>query len=210
MGYCPQFDAIDELLTGMEHLYLYARLRGVPESEIPRVSNAPAASRLQLSKDVSSCCLNEPCSACIAMKGSVNSRGCSTVSLQDGCDGCVFAPPCRWRSGAFRSWVWQSMPAAVQGPTVEATSANSPQLLQWLVALPLCCWWVSRWYWTHLLFEFLGFMQGFVNKMVYGSRWEAIWVQSSLASNVFPHWQATVRFDWIWHESEIFAICWRR
>uniref|UniRef100_A0A3P9K113 ATP-binding cassette, sub-family A (ABC1), member 4b n=1 Tax=Oryzias latipes TaxID=8090 RepID=A0A3P9K113_ORYLA len=36
MGYCPQFDAIDELLTGMEHLYLYARLRGVPESEIPR------------------------------------------------------------------------------------------------------------------------------------------------------------------------------
>ncbi|TSK13580.1 Retinal-specific ATP-binding cassette transporter [Bagarius yarrelli] len=34
MGYCPQFDAIDELLTGREHLYLYARLRGVPESEI--------------------------------------------------------------------------------------------------------------------------------------------------------------------------------
>ncbi|XP_072219952.1 retinal-specific phospholipid-transporting ATPase ABCA4-like [Leuresthes tenuis] len=38
MGYCPQFDAIDELLTGREHLYLYARLRGVPESEIPRVA----------------------------------------------------------------------------------------------------------------------------------------------------------------------------
>lgn len=38
MGYCPQFDAIDDLLTGREHLYLYARLRGVPESEIPRVS----------------------------------------------------------------------------------------------------------------------------------------------------------------------------
>lgn len=38
MGYCPQFDAIDELLTGREHLYLYARLRGVPESEIGRVS----------------------------------------------------------------------------------------------------------------------------------------------------------------------------
>lgn len=43
MGYCPQFDAIDELLTGREHLYLYARLRGVPESEIPRVSGTPAA-----------------------------------------------------------------------------------------------------------------------------------------------------------------------
>lgn len=34
------------------------------------------------------------------------------------------------------------------------------------------------------LFGFLGVMQGFINGMVYGSRWEAIWVQSSLASNV--------------------------
>ncbi|XP_078147403.1 retinal-specific phospholipid-transporting ATPase ABCA4a isoform X1 [Centroberyx gerrardi] len=38
MGYCPQFAAIDELLTGREHLHLYARLRGVPESEISRVA----------------------------------------------------------------------------------------------------------------------------------------------------------------------------
>lgn len=27
-------------------------------------------------------------------------------------------------------------------------------------------------------------MQGFINEMLYESRWEAIWVQSSLASNV--------------------------
>ncbi|XP_019523093.1 PREDICTED: retinal-specific ATP-binding cassette transporter [Hipposideros armiger] len=39
MGYCPQFDAIDDLLTGREHLYLYARLRGVPAEEIERVAN---------------------------------------------------------------------------------------------------------------------------------------------------------------------------
>ncbi|XP_053776570.1 retinal-specific phospholipid-transporting ATPase ABCA4 isoform X3 [Desmodus rotundus] len=39
MGYCPQFDAIDELLTGREHLHLYARLRGVPAEEIERVAN---------------------------------------------------------------------------------------------------------------------------------------------------------------------------
>lgn len=58
MGYCPQFDAIDELLTGREHLYLYARLRGVPESEISRVSSTPAALHLQLSEDVSFGCLN--------------------------------------------------------------------------------------------------------------------------------------------------------
>lgn len=37
MGYCPQFDAIDDLLTGREHLHLYARLRGVPAEEIKRV-----------------------------------------------------------------------------------------------------------------------------------------------------------------------------
>ncbi|XP_068444522.1 phospholipid-transporting ATPase ABCA1-like [Clinocottus analis] len=38
MGYCPQFDAIDELLTGQEHLELYARLRGVPEKEVTMVA----------------------------------------------------------------------------------------------------------------------------------------------------------------------------
>ncbi|XP_025018889.1 retinal-specific ATP-binding cassette transporter [Python bivittatus] len=38
MGYCPQFDAIDELLTGREHLCLYARLRGVPAAEVERVA----------------------------------------------------------------------------------------------------------------------------------------------------------------------------
>uniref|UniRef100_A0A672JTZ2 Zgc:172302 n=1 Tax=Salarias fasciatus TaxID=181472 RepID=A0A672JTZ2_SALFA len=34
MGYCPQFDAISDLLTGREHLELYARLRGVPEESV--------------------------------------------------------------------------------------------------------------------------------------------------------------------------------
>uniref|UniRef100_A0A3Q2Q6M2 ATP-binding cassette sub-family A member 1-like n=1 Tax=Fundulus heteroclitus TaxID=8078 RepID=A0A3Q2Q6M2_FUNHE len=38
LGYCPQFDAIDDLLTGREHLELYARLRGVPETEISMVA----------------------------------------------------------------------------------------------------------------------------------------------------------------------------
>ncbi|CAJ0932906.1 unnamed protein product, partial [Ranitomeya imitator] len=39
MGYCPQFDAIDELLTGREHLQLYARLRGVPQDEVAVVAD---------------------------------------------------------------------------------------------------------------------------------------------------------------------------
>ncbi|XP_033029913.1 phospholipid-transporting ATPase ABCA1 [Lacerta agilis] len=37
MGYCPQFDAINELLTGREHLELFALLRGVPEKEVCKV-----------------------------------------------------------------------------------------------------------------------------------------------------------------------------
>lgn len=37
MGYCPQFDAIDDLLTGREQLEFYARLRGVPEEEVAMV-----------------------------------------------------------------------------------------------------------------------------------------------------------------------------
>eukprot|EP00117_Sycon_ciliatum_P049261 scpid17073/ scgid34952/ Retinal-specific ATP-binding cassette transporter; ATP-binding cassette sub-family A member 4; RIM ABC transporter; Stargardt disease protein len=32
-GYCPQFDALDELLTAREHLHLYARLRGVDQEK---------------------------------------------------------------------------------------------------------------------------------------------------------------------------------
>lgn len=38
MGYCPQFDAITELLTGREHLEFFALLRGVPEKEVCKVS----------------------------------------------------------------------------------------------------------------------------------------------------------------------------
>lgn len=40
MGYCPQSDAIFDLLTGREHLELFARLRGVPEAQVAQV-NAP-------------------------------------------------------------------------------------------------------------------------------------------------------------------------
>ncbi|XP_029463774.1 ATP-binding cassette sub-family A member 12 [Rhinatrema bivittatum] len=37
IGYCPQEDALDELLTGSEHLYYYARLHGIPEARIKKV-----------------------------------------------------------------------------------------------------------------------------------------------------------------------------
>ncbi|KAJ3592037.1 hypothetical protein NHX12_007167 [Muraenolepis orangiensis] len=39
IGYCPQVDALDHLLTGKEHLYFYARIRGIPKREIDGVVN---------------------------------------------------------------------------------------------------------------------------------------------------------------------------
>ncbi|XP_006874597.1 PREDICTED: ATP-binding cassette sub-family A member 13-like [Chrysochloris asiatica] len=38
IGYCPQQDALDELLTGWEHLHYYCSLRGIPKQHIPEVS----------------------------------------------------------------------------------------------------------------------------------------------------------------------------
>ncbi|KAM6934409.1 glucosylceramide transporter ABCA12 [Xenentodon cancila] len=39
IGYCPQVDALDALLTGEEHLYFYARIRGISKREIDGVVN---------------------------------------------------------------------------------------------------------------------------------------------------------------------------
>uniref|UniRef100_A0A7N6BK81 ABC transporter domain-containing protein n=1 Tax=Anabas testudineus TaxID=64144 RepID=A0A7N6BK81_ANATE len=39
IGYCPQVDALDDLLTGEEHMYFYARIRGISKSEIKGVVN---------------------------------------------------------------------------------------------------------------------------------------------------------------------------
>lgn len=38
IGYCPQQDALDGLLTGREHLDYYCSLRGIPRQRIPEVS----------------------------------------------------------------------------------------------------------------------------------------------------------------------------
>jgi ATP-binding cassette subfamily A (ABC1) protein 3 len=40
MGYCPQFDALIDLLTGEETLYMFARLRGVKSHLIPPIVNS--------------------------------------------------------------------------------------------------------------------------------------------------------------------------
>uniref|UniRef100_A0A2K6G3B9 ATP binding cassette subfamily A member 12 n=1 Tax=Propithecus coquereli TaxID=379532 RepID=A0A2K6G3B9_PROCO len=38
IGYCPQEDALDDLVTVEEHLYFYARVHGIPEKDIKEVS----------------------------------------------------------------------------------------------------------------------------------------------------------------------------
>ncbi|XP_073910595.1 phospholipid-transporting ATPase ABCA7 isoform X3 [Castor canadensis] len=43
MGYCPQSDAIFELLTGREHLEFFARLRGVPEVHVAQIASSGLA-----------------------------------------------------------------------------------------------------------------------------------------------------------------------
>ena len=40
MGYCPQFDALDPLLTGREHLEFYARIRGIAWEDVKSVSGS--------------------------------------------------------------------------------------------------------------------------------------------------------------------------
>ena len=37
IGYCPQFDALNPLLTGRETLRFYARLRGLSENSVRKV-----------------------------------------------------------------------------------------------------------------------------------------------------------------------------
>ena len=41
VGYCPQFDALDDQLTGLEMLQFYARLRGIAKDNIDEVSSLP-------------------------------------------------------------------------------------------------------------------------------------------------------------------------
>ena len=55
IGYCPQFDALLERMTGRELLTMFARLRGIPEALIKDAVEAEI-SRLDLSKHASKQC----------------------------------------------------------------------------------------------------------------------------------------------------------
>jgi ATP-binding cassette subfamily A (ABC1) protein 3 len=55
VGYCPQFDALIERMTGRELLTMFARLRGIPEPLISQAVEAEVA-RLDLSKHAGKQC----------------------------------------------------------------------------------------------------------------------------------------------------------
>ena len=57
VGYCPQFDALIDRLTGREVLTMFSRLRGIPEKEIESAVKAEIE-RLDLTKHANELCGN--------------------------------------------------------------------------------------------------------------------------------------------------------
>ncbi|KAM6919010.1 retinal-specific phospholipid-transporting ATPase ABCA4-like [Xenentodon cancila] len=114
MGYCPQFDAIDELLTGREHLYLYARLRGVPESEIPRVAEW----------GIQKLGLTEYASSCAGTYSGGNKRKLSTAIAMIGCPALVLLDePTTGMDPHSRRFLWNAIMSVIQdGRAVVLTS----------------------------------------------------------------------------------------
>uniref|UniRef100_A0A8C6P4U4 P-type phospholipid transporter n=1 Tax=Nothobranchius furzeri TaxID=105023 RepID=A0A8C6P4U4_NOTFU len=116
MGYCPQFDAIDELLTGREHLHLYARLRGVPESEIRRVADW-AIQKLGLLEYAG-------CSAGTYSGG--NRRKLSTAISMIGCPALVLLDePTTGMDPLSRRFLWKSIMSVIQDQRAVVLTSHS-------------------------------------------------------------------------------------
>ncbi|KTF73874.1 hypothetical protein cypCar_00038222, partial [Cyprinus carpio] len=106
MGFCPQFDAIDDLLTGREHLHLYARLRGVPESEISRVAEW-GIQKLGLFEYAG-------CTAGTYSGG--NKRKLSTAIAMIGCPALLLLDePTTGMDPHSRRFLWNSIMSVIQG-----------------------------------------------------------------------------------------------
>ncbi|XP_033494779.1 retinal-specific phospholipid-transporting ATPase ABCA4a isoform X1 [Epinephelus lanceolatus] len=116
MGYCPQFDAIDELLTGREHLHLYARLRGVPESEISRVAEW-AIQKLGLS---------EYAGYSAGTYSGGNRRKLSTAIAMIGCPALVLLDePTTGMDPLSRRFLWNSIMSVIQDRRAVVLTSHS-------------------------------------------------------------------------------------
>ncbi|KAJ8409561.1 hypothetical protein AAFF_G00229620 [Aldrovandia affinis] len=114
MGYCPQFDAIDDLLTGREHLHLYARLRGVPESEVGRVAEW----------GIQKLGLSEYAERCAGTYSGGNKRKLSTAISMIGCPALVLLDePTTGMDPHSRRFLWNAIMSVIQdGRAVVLTS----------------------------------------------------------------------------------------
>lgn len=113
MGYCPQSDAIFDLLTGREHLELFARLRGVPEAQVAQVNMPrPRASQGLVPLRMA------PAHAHLALLR-------------------------RLRSLAWCAWAFLTMQTDPRVPTVEATNGSWRQPWLWLVTQLWSFWCVK-------------------------------------------------------------------
>uniref|UniRef100_A0A8C1UG03 P-type phospholipid transporter n=1 Tax=Cyprinus carpio TaxID=7962 RepID=A0A8C1UG03_CYPCA len=116
MGYCPQFDAIDDLLTGREHLHLYARLRGVPESEISRVAEW-GIQKLGLFEYAG-------CTAGTYSGG--NKRKLSTAIAMIGCPALLLLDePTTGMDPHSRRFLWNSIMSVIQGGRAVVLTSHS-------------------------------------------------------------------------------------
>ncbi|KAM9332939.1 retinal-specific phospholipid-transporting ATPase ABCA4a [Pholidichthys leucotaenia] len=116
MGYCPQFDAIDELLTSREHLHLYARLRGVPESEISRVAEW-AIMKLGLS---------EFAGRSAGTYSGGNRRKLSTAIAMIGCPALVLLDePTTGMDPLSRRFLWNSIMSVIQDRRAVVLTSHS-------------------------------------------------------------------------------------
>ncbi|XP_052398366.1 retinal-specific phospholipid-transporting ATPase ABCA4-like [Carassius gibelio] len=116
MGYCPQFDAIDDLLTGREHLHLYARLRGVPESEISRVAEW-GIQKLGLFEYAG-------CTAGTYSGG--NKRKLATAIAMIGCPALLLLDePTTGMDPHSRRFLWNSIMSVIQGGRAVVLSSHS-------------------------------------------------------------------------------------
>ncbi|KAM8882220.1 retinal-specific phospholipid-transporting ATPase ABCA4a isoform 2-T2 [Synchiropus picturatus] len=116
MGYCPQFDAIDELLTGREHLNLYARLRGVPEAEIGIVSEW-AIQRLGMS---------DFADQCAGTYSGGNRRKLSTAIAMIGCPALVLLDePTTGMDPLSRRFLWHSIMSVIRDKRAVVLSSHS-------------------------------------------------------------------------------------
>jgi ABC-type multidrug transport system ATPase subunit len=114
-GYCPQFDALHSLLTAQETLTFYARLRGVPEKNIPEMIQR-MSERLTLTQD------NQHLRPCGTYSGG-NKRKLSVAIALIGAPPIVFLDePSTGMDPVSRRFMWDFISETMAGRAVILTT----------------------------------------------------------------------------------------